>query len=145
MPPTNVIAVAADGWVDRATDLEPRGRHSVFGFFRRWWNGVRYFHRDGHVYTITAAHPPRRLGILDRILAGTVYNPRLEFAYDFERGSTYAMPELRSALRVAIERDDDVLTQFHEPEELLARLGAASSFDEIVSVLELAATQPEAS
>src|SRR5215217_6458143 len=123
----NVIVVGRNGWLDQQESLEGHLRAHAYGFFRRWWNGATYFHRDGHTYTVSSVRPPRQLGILDRILASTVYNPTLDFAVEYERGAAYSLGQLRDAVSVAIQQDDDVLTQFHERDELLTRLNAATS------------------
>jgi hypothetical protein len=44
----------------------------------------------------------------------------------------------------AIDRDDDILTQFHEPDELKRRLNGAPSFDDVVAVSGLAANHTTA-
>jgi len=140
MSQTNVIVVGANGWARRAAELERTGREPVHGYFKQWWNGVTFFHRDGRSYTMSQVHPGRTLGVLDRVLAQTVYNPDVEFAYEYTRGPAYPLEQLRQAVRGAIEADDDILTQFHEGEELLAHLQRAGSFDDVVAVLELAET-----
>ena len=42
-------------------------------------------------------------------------------------------------------RDDDILTQFHEPDALLARLDQARSFDDVLAVIEFSRTDPDGS
>ena len=139
----NVIAVGRNGWVETAPALKPLLRAGAYGFFRQWWVGVTYFHRDGQHYTVAAVRPPRRLGMVDRILASTVYNPALDFTVEYAPEGRYSMPQLRDALSAAIEQDDDSLTQFHEADELLARLRSATSFDEVLGVIEFAETPEE--
>ena len=51
------------------------------------------------------------------------------------RGS-YRIDELRSTFLKALEHDDDVLTQFVEREELISRLNAAGTFEELVRIWE---------
>jgi hypothetical protein len=136
----NIIVVGPAGWVERREELPSQLRGSVYGFFRRWWNGTTYFHRDGAKYEVARVSPPRPLGSVHRILAASIYNPSLDFTVEHRRTGTWSIDELRGALRVAIERDDDILTQFHERETLLARLAMAKSFDDVVNVIALAET-----
>jgi hypothetical protein len=51
---------------------------------------------------------------------------------------------LKAAFGAALEADDDVLTQFHEPEELRVKLAAATSFADVAAVLELSRTETDA-
>ena len=139
----NVIVVGSNGWVERFEALEPRLRANAYGFFRAWWKGVTYFHRDGYRYTVAAVRPRRQLGMIDRVLASTIYNPVLDFDVDYAREGIYSAAQLREAVGMALERDDDVLTQFHERDELLARLGRAMSFDEVLAVLAFAEAPDE--
>jgi len=141
---TNVILVAANGWVDRAPELQRRGRQKVLGYFKAWWRGVTYFHRDGHTYTVASVRPAKPLAVIDRILASTIYNPGIDLEYEYVRGPTWTIDQLRAAIRRAIEQDDDVLTQFHEPGDLLDRLDRATTFEGVAAVLDLAATPRDA-
>jgi hypothetical protein len=136
----NVIAVGPKGWVERRVTLEPTFKGSAYGYFQTWWKEVRFFHRDGHVYTAADVRPPRRMGFIDRVLATTVYNPSMQFAIAYERSVPYSISDLQQAIARAVEEDDDVFTQFHERDELMAQLNKAQSFDDIVAVLEFAET-----
>jgi hypothetical protein len=139
----NVIAVGPRGWVERRVTLDPNFRGSAYGYFRTWWKDVRFFHRDGHVYTAADVRPPRKLGFVDRVLAITVYNPSMEFMIDYERGVPYTLADLQRAIATAISEDDDVFTQFHECDELLTRLNGSQTFDDVVGVLVFAETPGE--
>ena len=55
----------------------------------------------------------------------------------------YELVDLTQALLTAIDKDDDILTQFHESEELKRRLRDARSFDEVAEVLKFAATETD--
>jgi hypothetical protein len=144
MPRSSVISVGANGWADRAAELKGTGRNTVLSFYKQWWRDVTFFHRDGHAYVMRDVRPARPLRALDGILARTIYNPFIEFAYEYERGPAYPLDRLRDAVRHAIEQDDDILTQFRDASELLARLEQAKSFDDVVAVLELAETPEDA-
>ena len=140
----NVIAVGRNGWLQLSRALETHLRAGAYGFFREWWAGVTYFHRDGQRYTVAAVRPSRRLGVVDRILASTVYNPTLDFAVEYAAQGRYSIAQLCDAVAAAIEQDDDVLTQFHEADELLARLRRATTFDDVIDVIKFAETPDEA-
>lgn len=130
----NVVAVGPNGWADVKEQLETSGRHTALGFHKAWWRGVRFFHRDGSVYEVESAIPERRLGLISKVLAYTVFNPRLSIRYQYRRGAPYELSALAGAVAEAIEKDDDILTQFAEREDVLAEVRAATSFDAVVAV-----------
>lgn len=55
----------------------------------------------------------------------------------------YAIDDLKKALSEAVYNDPDVLTQFHGADDLTARIGKATSFDDLVAVLRYAATEEQ--
>ena len=134
-----VVCVGTDGWTATEPSLPTERTTSAYGFHKPWWRGVRFFHRDGRCYEVASAIPVRPLVPLSRLLASTIYNPRLTVRYEY-RARAYDLAELRQALIDAIDRDADILTQFHEPEELKRRLDLARTFDDVVGVLDFAAT-----
>ena len=135
MMPVSVVGVGENGWVETETSLESERATTAAAFHNAWWRGVRFFHRDGQWYEVTSATPVRRLPALSKLLANTIYNPRLTVRYEYQSRGQYELDELRHALVDAIDKDDDVLTQFHEAAELKARLNDARSFDDVVAVL----------
>lgn len=127
-------AKGAELWPELPTSSDG----SAHGYLNAWWHGVAFYHRDGNRYVISAAMPERSFGRLSRLLAATVYNPRVRVRYEYEVASSYEPTELRDGVGAAIRADDDILTQFHEAEELLEALAPAATFDEIAAVLRRA-------
>ena len=135
----SVIAIGQDGWTAIETDLMPERAGSAYGFHKPWWRGVSFFHRNGTRYEVGSATP---LGsVPPKLLAATFYNPRINVRYEFRAAGPYAIDDLKKALSSAIDRDPDILTQFHGADELTARVAAAASFDDLVAVLRYAATE----
>jgi len=139
----SVIGVGNDGWTETAPALLAERATSAVGFHKPWWRGVRFFHRDGHCYVVGAAMPAEPLVPLSKLLANTVYNPRLTVRYEYVSRGPDDLPELRQAVTDAIDKDDDILTQFHEADGLKQQLALARSFDEVVAVLNRAAFDSE--
>lgn len=141
----SVILIGDNAWTDMEPDLLPERAGSAYGFHKPWWRGVSFFHRNGTRYEIASATPATPLGPLSKFLAATAYNPRLSVRYDYRSMGAYPIDELKYALHAAIDRDDDILTQFHSARKLKQRLAAATSFDDVVAVLEYARTEDEPS
>ena len=139
----SVICVGNDGWTETEPALLTERTTSAVAFHKPWWRGVRFFHRDGHCYEVRSAVPAEPLLPLSKLLANTVYNPRLTVRYEYVSRGPYDLSELRQAVSDAIDNDDDILTQFHEADELNQRLALAQSFDDVVAVLDFAALDTE--
>jgi len=137
----SVILIGEDGWTDTSESLEVERVTSAYGFHKPWWHGVSFFHRDGHRYEVLSATPLRSLLPLSRLLAATIYNPRFTVRYDYRSAGTYELADLTRALGSAIDKDDDVLTQFREAGELKRRLAKVRSFDDVVNLLQFSATE----
>lgn len=131
----SVVAIGTDGFVQLFDELNQKIRGKALGFHNSWWRNVRFFHRDGYVYTVENVKPERHLGFFSKFLSYTIYNPTLWFQYRYLKVSTYPLSELRSAVANAVEKDDDVLTQHCERNELHKLISSASDFDSIVAIL----------
>ena len=136
----SVIFVGANGWTDMTPELPAERVTSAYGFHQPWWRGVTLYHRNGYKYEVESATPARPLPPLSKLLAATFYNPRFTAQYEYRSTGFYQLDELKQALRQAIDKDSDVLTQFHGADELRDRVEQARSFDDLVDVLDYAAT-----
>lgn len=95
-----------------------------------------YYAADGRVWTQTITCREPRVRWLAALLAETIYNPRVEYhsSWHFER--SYPFSELREAICLCIEIDDETLTQWIEPDTLTRRIRDADSFDQVLAVLK---------
>ena len=135
----NVIMLGENGWTDTAEALEVERTTSAYGFHKPWWKGVSFFHRDGTRYEVLTATPTRWMP--PKFLALTIYNPSIVVQYDYRSVGQYEVDDLKQALADAIDRDDDILTQFHEADELKELLANAKTFDGVLKVLRFAARE----
>lgn len=139
----SVIMIGEDGWTDTAESLEVERTTSAYGFHKPWWKGVTFFHRDGMRYEVLTATPTRSLPPLSKLLAATIYNPRFTVQYEFRSVGPYEIDDLKQAVADAIDKDDDILTQFHEVDALKELLADAKTFDGVVKLLRFAQTDPD--
>jgi len=137
----SVISVGDNGWTELAPDLPKQRTTSAYGFHKPWWRGVTLYHRNGTKYEVANVVPGR--SVPSKLLAATVYNPSFTAQYEYRSIGAYQIDELKRALRDAITRDSDILTQFHDAGELNARVDEAASFDDAVEVLRYAATEDD--
>ena len=141
MVETSVIFVGDNGWTDMAADLPETRMTSAHGFHKPWWKGVKLYHRNGYVYEVETAKPEEELPPLSKVLAATLHNPTIKVLYEYRSNGFYQLIDLKKAIDQAIDADDDVLTQFHEAEELHAMVAKANSFDDVVEVLVYAGSE----
>ncbi len=87
----------------------------------------------GSVWGFRYDRPPGGFSALERLLAHTFYNPVSRVGITWEQLQPYSFDELRQHYLDAIAADDDILTQFVEPDELSARVRACSTFDQLVA------------
>ena len=141
MVETSVIFVGDNGWTDMAADLPAERKTSAYGFHNQWWKGIRIFHRNGYVFEVEKATPETELPPMSKVLAATIYNPEFNVAYEYQSTGFYQLADLKKAIDQAIDADDDVLTQFHEADELHEMVAKANSFDDVVEVLVYARSE----
>jgi hypothetical protein len=139
----SVILVGEDGWTDHEPSLLSERPGSAYAFHKPWWRGVKFFHREGTCYEVASARPTESLPPLSKLLAATVCNPSLTVHYEYRSLGNYDLVELKQALLNAIGQDDDILTQFHEADDLKRLIRAAASFDGVAEVLLFAETETD--
>ena len=137
----SVIMIGQDGWIDTAGSLEVERTTSAYGFHKPWWKGVSFFHRDGTRYEMLTATPTQWMP--PKFLAVTVYNPSVLVRYDYRSVGPYEVDDLKQAVADAIDKDDDILTQFHEADELKELLADVKTFDGVLKLLRFAQTDPD--
>jgi hypothetical protein len=140
LEPVSVILVGNNGWTKMEASLLAERITSAYGFHKPWWKGVGFFHRDGSRYEVSSARPSQVLPLFSRLLAATIYNPQLTVRYEYQSGGRYELADLKEALVRAIDKVDDILTQYHNAEDLKRRVTDARTFDDAVEVLVYAAT-----
>lgn len=137
----SVIFVGEDGWTDMARDLPEERATSAHGFHKPWWKGVKLYHRNGYRYEVEIATPEDALPPPSKLMAATPHDPTFNVQYEYRSTGFYQLDELKKALHDAVERDDDVLTQFHDADDLKTRIAASKTFDDVVQLLEYARTE----
>ncbi|MDG4715527.1 hypothetical protein [Winogradskyella marincola] len=71
----------------------------------------------------------------NRFLAKTVYNPSFDVTLLWKKIGTYKLTELKAKIKVCIEKDDDILTQFVEADFLMHKVEHSTDFTELVNNL----------
>ncbi len=70
------------------------------------------------------------------MLVNTIYNPKINVTVLWGEPKTYVLEELKTAYIKAVEKDDDILTQFVEAKELKNKISDAQSFGELIEIYQ---------
>jgi hypothetical protein len=133
-----VIAIGPRGyaavWPERPESRDTTGYAVARGF----WDELELYDAGGRLWRVDRVELPHGASGWRRLLARTVWNPRTTARISYGEPAPYEVPALKETLRRALAADDDVLTQFHEADEIEAWLEQAASFGEVVEALERA-------
>ena len=136
-----VVVVGVDGYVEVWPTRPETHETTLYAIGRGFWDGTVLYDSAGRAWRPGVEVPPG-VGRTRRFLARTIGNKRLVVTITYPEPRTYDLSELKRSLTNALALDDDVLTQFHDAEEITAWLDDASSFADVVAALERAA-EPE--
>jgi hypothetical protein len=133
-----VIAIGPRGyaavWPEQPESRETTGYAVASGF----WDELELYDGGGRLWRVDSIELPHGDAAWRRLLARTVWNPRTIARVTYGEPASYELAALKEALRRALAADDDVLTQFHEADEIDSWLEHAATFEEVVEVLERA-------
>jgi hypothetical protein len=131
------LIVADDGWVDY---LDTSARLEVWtaSAFKKYKNRrlVLLDHNDC-AWLVESIVPRARRNAIVR-LAHAVINPKLAVQVQVRQLTESAIETIRENLLVAIDADNDVLTQYTEGPALKTAIQNAGSFNAVVQVLRSA-------
>ena len=116
--------------------LRPTVDATHLAILKQFWSGERFFRSDGVEFDAvpTNANLPSP-SLIRRILA-EIYNPRRRVSLVYNEKGPYNLDEVKRLIMDCVSRDDDILTQFIEGDEIRDRLRDAVTFDEVVDVIE---------
>jgi hypothetical protein len=126
--------VGPNGYFDFSPQYSSTRMWTALGAFSGFVEKSFVFDRDGRKWQARAAEAPFEKNWWRVLLAHTVYNPRISVTVHWQAPRSYALDELRQAYLSAVDKDDDILTQFVEADELKKKIAAAESFDSLAAV-----------
>jgi hypothetical protein len=119
-------------WIQLSLTAETRAVVTRLTLLSDWDEQCTTYDADGATWRFRLERPASGFSALARFAARVAYNPRHEVGVAWRRVRRYELPELKDAYVDAIDRDDDILTQFVEPEELRERVRRCESFQDLV-------------
>jgi hypothetical protein len=135
-PIPEALAIPTDQSVIAYTRIPSVFCANLYGaLVAKFFDSLRFFTNDGRVLTVTSWEmTPTRSPLLNTILAYT-FNPKVSVTCTYST-APYELAELQRELCKAVDADDDILTQFHETDELKSSIQSASNYAEIWQVLK---------
>jgi hypothetical protein len=127
------LGVSTANSVYEWTELRPEYGSSAYALARGYWDRLTLYDSAGLAWSVAAFTPV--LSPLARLLARTVYNPKVKVRIRFHEPRPYHLDELKGQLTDLVSRDDDVLTQFIEHDHLNALIRDAASFNDLLGEL----------
>ena len=121
------IVLHDGGSVELRQDLGATEQASWMGILKRYWDGLHVYREDG---VKLRARPDTSVLPIEswwwrRILAYTVYNPRVTVPVAYEPVGAYMLGEVRDKIISYLPSDDDIIQQFLDVSDPDA-LGAVS-------------------
>lgn len=71
-----------------------------------------------------------------RILANTLYNPMVNVDIEWTQTGTYNLDDLKNAIFLCVDKDDDIITQFEEADDIKNKIKNCATFEEILFTLD---------
>ncbi len=100
----------------------------------KWWDRMHAVDQ-GNYYRLLVDNPPEMSGFKRFVTCGLAevgYNPRVAMVSEWRRVSPYSKDVVITQIKIGLETDDDIITQWFHGDDVLKLVGAASNFDEMV-------------
>src|SRR5512143_1000168 len=133
MTPTGpCFTVGPKGYFSFEPNISSRRTATLLGAIGGFFDKNIVYDAEGRRWQAKGIECPYRRTWWTVFLANTVYNPRITVTVLWRKPKAYALEELKLAYSKAVDKDDDILTQFVEAAELKKRISEAESFDQLV-------------
>jgi hypothetical protein len=130
------IEIHKDGSIDISSELIPTRTLSLLAITESWWTGLRIYGENGTLLSMEPNIATVTRRFWSRLLANTVYNPTREMEFNYNSSGSYALASLKEDIQRCVNMDDDILTQFMEPQEIVSALEPADTFDKVLRVVK---------
>ncbi|MCP5521226.1 MAG: hypothetical protein H7A46_06725 [Verrucomicrobiales bacterium] len=125
-----VLAIEPKGftWLFQSQADTERMPVGFVGIYRRKIRELEFFDSDGTIWRLESVEPVRRISFWAHLFSSA---KKTEVVMRFRPDGTAGVARMQAALRQAVEADDDILTQFEERSDILAKLGRTKSVGDI--------------
>jgi hypothetical protein len=112
-----------------APSLESEARMNTLAVIAATWSQCHAFSRDTRY--ISEPSKTHQIGWLRLALAHTVYNPLTDVGREWKACGRYELPEILALVEKGLEKDDDIIQQWFDAEDVMRLLRSAETFEEL--------------
>lgn len=127
--------VGPNGYFEFSPQYESTRLWTTLGAFSGFAEKCFVFDGSGRKWKAHSVQAPFKKSWWRVLLAKTVYNPQISVTVLWHAApSEYKLDELKLAYLDAVDKDDDILTQFVEADELKRKIADAQRFESLAEV-----------
>jgi len=115
-------------WLFKSEEEMQRMPISFIGIFRRYQSSLQFFDSDAAVYRMSSIQSLQPLPFWRRIFGRL---RQVDVSMNFTAPHPYAIDDFKSALRQAVDADDDILTQHESREDIIQKLQDVRTIPEV--------------
>jgi len=130
----------ADGYFSFEEDYRSEGKGNLYGVLKGFFDTMTVYDAQGNKWKAKGVVSKYKRTWWWVLLANTVYNPRVTVRITWGEPRPYHLLDLKEVYVKAVEKDDDILTQFVEAGVLKERIGEARNFGALAEVYRWMAT-----
>jgi hypothetical protein len=134
------FVVGPKGYFSLSLNYSSQQTGTLLGLLRGFFGKMIVYDANGRLWSAKGVEIPFKRTWWRVLLANTVYNPLVTVNIIWQNPKNYALEDLTKAYLKAVQRDDDILTQFVEADALKNRIAAAKCFSDLVDVYTWAQT-----
>ena len=131
-----VLIIADDGWVDLIDDSKGLSSWNYIAINKYNKRGVWLYDSSNTVWQLHKLVPEKPATFLRLLLAQTFYNPSVEVSVQLVKHNDENNDKIIAAINKAIDKDDDILTQTIEAEDLKTAIKNKTTFEELIATLK---------
>lgn len=99
--------------------------------FKKDRSNLVFYSKNGEQWSLSGLTPSEPIRFICRLISPM---HRVSVAVDFTARGTYCTDDLRTALKLAVEADDDILTQHHSHAQVLTWLDEAQTIPRLFNL-----------
>ena len=131
-----VLVVADDGWLQLCSTASDLSKWNYIGINKYNKRRVLLYDSSDNLWLLKTIIPEKRLTFIRLLLAYTFYNPRLQASLVLQPIYEEKTAAISAAIKHALDKDDDVSTQWSTASEIKKSIENKNTFRDIVSALK---------
>ena len=131
-----ILTDNSTGYLDLVDSGDRLTNSNVLGLIKGVHKNFKAYDKAGQLWEVDKVDSDYKVNGLTKLLAYTVYNPKIKVAIGWTKIADYPLSDLKKDINKQVERDDDIITQFEEGEIIKQKIENCDSFDDIIKTLD---------